>query len=251
MLRHNQRRSSNERNGNPDQPAKQSGLQLKRKKWGISPQSSRSYKSTLKRVVAIEAVFLHLAWGLFSDRLLSSWRAREGSASLRAANMNHLEQLHAYVDSIKHESEHASFHAARGSREISREMQQERSGERRERRMAVTTGDRMITKEMQHEIDAYKGPTLVIGGSDVSGTRAFVSYMKELGVPMWIEDKQTLDVHGAVMFDSKGWPPLANLVLNTTHSANYEVKQLPNETQAIALREIAKLKDKAAYWERK
>ena len=210
MLRRTPRRSNNERNGNHDwSDTDGSQLPLRRIKKSPQPRPSRSCTPTLKRIVVVELTFLVLAWVLFSDRLLSSWRLRKGTTNLRVFTRNsRAEQLHANV-------------------------KQDR--------------EQMLNSQLL-EARAYKGPTLVIGGSDGSGTRAFASIMKELGVPMWLEDKQTLDAHGSAMFEMKGWPPLATLVLNATHSASYEVKQLSNETQTIALEELAKLKQKAALF---
>jgi hypothetical protein len=90
--------------------------------------------------------------------------------------------------------------------------------------------------------DKYKGPTLIIGGSDGSGTRVFADYVRRLGVPMRVDDQETLDVHGTVMFHGAGWPPLGNLILNATHSANYELDDLSKNTLVIAKEEINKLK---------
>jgi hypothetical protein len=99
--------------------------------------------------------------------------------------------------------------------------------------------------------EEWKGPALVIGGSDGSGTRAFARFMLKLGVPMRIDDSETLDVHGAVMFGGQGWPPLARNILNETHSANYELSDLSTETQDIVKRELKKLKDEFDAWQLK
>jgi len=99
--------------------------------------------------------------------------------------------------------------------------------------------------------EEWKGPALVIGGSDGSGTRAFARFMLKLGVPMRIDDSETLDVHGAVMFGGQGWPPLAKNILNETHSANYELSDLSTETQDIVKRELKKLKNEFDAWQLK
>lgn len=78
-------------------------------------------------------------------------------------------------------------------------------------------------------------PILIVGGSDGSGTRAFVDLLQSLGVPMLIDDKGTKDIHAPLIFSnshygSSGWPPLVQLILNQTHSANYELDQLEEST---------------------
>lgn len=64
-------------------------------------------------------------------------------------------------------------------------------------------------------------PVLVVGGSDGSGTRAFVDALRELGVVVVADDAETFDVHASEMFSHKGWPGLVTAVLNVTHSASY------------------------------
>lgn len=70
-------------------------------------------------------------------------------------------------------------------------------------------------------------PILVVGGSDGSGTRAFVEVLGRLGVPMLIDDTGTADVHASCMFDGDGWPALVRSVLKTTRSANYSWEDFP------------------------
>ena len=86
-------------------------------------------------------------------------------------------------------------------------------------------------------------PILIIGGSDGSGTRVFVDLLSHLGVPMLVDDKGTLDVHAPVMFSQEkskntGWPPLVQLVLQQTHSADYESTDLLPESLQTALQEL-------------
>ena len=68
---------------------------------------------------------------------------------------------------------------------------------------------------------------LIVGGSDGSGTRAFVDILVKLGVPMVIDDAGTADAHGKVMCSGKGWPCVVSKVLNVTRSANYSAEMLP------------------------
>lgn len=39
-----------------------------------------------------------------------------------------------------------------------------------------------------------------------------------------------------------GWPPLVNLIFNKTHSANYELDDLPKEVRGKAILELRKFK---------
>jgi len=76
-------------------------------------------------------------------------------------------------------------------------------------------------------------PILVVGGSDGSGTRAFVDMLGRLGVPMVIDDTGTLDVHAGCIFDKAGWPALVRVVLAETKRANYSWEDLPVVQQAM------------------
>lgn len=71
-----------------------------------------------------------------------------------------------------------------------------------------------------HEHDQQ--PILIIGGSDGSGTRAFVDTIRELGAVIVADDRETFDVHAQMLFHHKGWPGLVHAVLNYTHTADYE-----------------------------
>jgi len=86
-------------------------------------------------------------------------------------------------------------------------------------------------------------PFLIVGGSDGSGTRAFVTALGKLGVPMLVDDKGTMDVHGKELFQGEGWPPLAQLILNHTHTANYEVEDLPKDVRDTIVTELTKFKN--------
>jgi hypothetical protein len=90
---------------------------------------------------------------------------------------------------------------------------------------------------------ATKRPLLIVGGSDGSGTRAFVDTLGRLGVPMLVDDFGTMDVHASSLFNGKGWPSLVELVMNATRSANYEFEDLHASVQEKALSELEKLQD--------
>ena len=73
---------------------------------------------------------------------------------------------------------------------------------------------------------------LLVGGSDGSGTRGMVDILRnEFYVDFIIEDPTTLDVHGQIMYDKKGWPELVLQVLNVTNgSVDYEFPNITNTT---------------------
>lgn len=100
-----------------------------------------------------------------------------------------------------------------------------------------------------HIPSSQKVPFLIVGGSDGSGTRTFVQTLMELGVTMIFDDASTMDVHGEEMVlvdeDGKkhyGWPPLVQLVLNATHSANYTVHDLPRDVHEKAVASLLRFK---------
>lgn len=84
-------------------------------------------------------------------------------------------------------------------------------------------------------------PILVVGGTDGSGTRAFVHTLKRLGVLIVADDPHTFDVYAAIMFRKLGWPKLITTVLEATNgSLHYEWETLPSNTKIILEREIRK-----------
>lgn len=100
-------------------------------------------------------------------------------------------------------------------------------------------------------------PVLIVGGSDGSGTRAFVDLLQSvLGVPMLVDDEGTLDVHAPAMFarnahggsnDARGWPPLVQLVTSQTHSAKYDIDHdLPEQVRTKALVELRRFRQSYA-----
>jgi hypothetical protein len=100
---------------------------------------------------------------------------------------------------------------------------------------------------------------LIIGGSDSSGIRAFVDAVRNLGVQVVADDKETFHVHGAMMFrhsKERGWPMLLNLVLNVTHFANYEWGDLPEGvaekiSKEVSTRHVSTMKQKGRVEARK
>ena len=85
---------------------------------------------------------------------------------------------------------------------------------------------------------------LIVGGSDGSGTRAFVDVLSRLGVPMLVDDTGTMDVHAGKLFAGKGWPPFAKIALKySKNTTNYQVSDLPLEQQSEVKTELTKLRD--------
>ena len=85
--------------------------------------------------------------------------------------------------------------------------------------------------------------TLIVGGSDGSGTRAFARYLHLLDVPMVVDDLGTFDVHAEMLYDGQGWPALVARVLNATRSAAYTADQLPASLRTEARNEMLKMLD--------
>ena len=102
--------------------------------------------------------------------------------------------------------------------------------------------DYYTRKHISKEIIGIKVP-LVVGGSDGSGTRAFVDVLGRLGVAMLVDDSGTMDIHGKSILKGKGWPPLASAVLKEMRSSNYNFEELSNGLQNMSVRELSKLRD--------
>jgi hypothetical protein len=82
-------------------------------------------------------------------------------------------------------------------------------------------------------------PILIVGGSDGSGTRGFVDTLRDfLRVDFVVDDSHTLDVHAGGMFHGQGWPGLVEKTLGHTHSANFELDDLPDEMRALVVAEV-------------
>ena len=96
-----------------------------------------------------------------------------------------------------------------------------------------TTRKHIKFKSTSNDPDPSDLPILVVGGSDGSGTRAFVDMLGRLGIPMLIDDSGTGDVHAQCMFDGDGWPALVRAVLKTTQRANYTWEDLPLVQQTM------------------
>ena len=83
----------------------------------------------------------------------------------------------------------------------------------------------------RHERTAEATPlkphtTLIVGGTDGSGTRSVVYLLDKLGVPITADIIGTLDTDGK---EIGGWPPTVRLLLNATRSADYDtIRDIPS-----------------------
>ena len=97
---------------------------------------------------------------------------------------------------------------------------------------STTTEHSSDTQRIKNAIQSRsKLPLLILGGSDGSGTRAFVDVLGHLHVPMLVDDQATLDIHAPCFYHGDGWPHVVNRVMNETHLAHYEFADLPEEVQ--------------------
>lgn len=224
-------------------------------------RKSKKYKPEVifKVIVAAEVIFLVFMWFFYSDRLRSSslWH-RSASISLHSPTMRMSHQIStddAYDDddSASEEEDDDEEERVPVWEQILREESRERYNRERKKRKREQQQKQELAKAglLDKIPEQFQGPTLIIGGSDGSGTRAFAKTMLQLGVPMRVDDKDTLDVHGAVMYDGQGWPPLAKSILNVTHSANYELSDLPQTTKESVTHEMQLLKDSFDEWQLK
>lgn len=68
---------------------------------------------------------------------------------------------------------------------------------------------------------------LIVGGSDGSGTRGVVALLQRLEVPMVVEDRGTMDVHGAPYMVKGGWPAVVRPVIGWAKGTGYESRSAP------------------------
>ena len=109
-------------------------------------------------------------------------------------------------------------------------------------------------EEKEKEVEGEKIPKiptnpsvpiiLLVGGSDGSGTRGMVDILKnELYVDFIIEDPATLDVHGQIMYDKRGWPELVLQVLNVTNGhIDYEFNTTNTNTSLFSFQKQQDIK---------
>lgn len=85
------------------------------------------------------------------------------------------------------------------------------------------------------------GDTLIVGGTDGSGTRSVADLLEELGVPITTDSPETLDTDAREMMGG-GWPPTVRLIMNATRRADYQVSDLPKDAMKDAVLSVSK------YW---
>mmetsp|Transcript_37667 Transcript_37667/g.82681 ORF Transcript_37667/g.82681 Transcript_37667/m.82681 type:complete len:472 (-) Transcript_37667:90-1505(-) len=91
-------------------------------------------------------------------------------------------------------------------------------------------------------ITDYESPsstTLIVGGTDGSGTRSVVHLLDKLGVPITADNAGTLDTNGHEM---GGWPSTVRLVMDATRTADYQVSDLPKAVLEDAVSRVHR------YW---
>lgn len=169
-------------------------------------RSTRRRSDTVfKAIVVVEIAFLVFLWTVVPDKIHSSilWQPSV-SQSIRAHSRQEPSQ-----------------------RNKSRRWKQRQ--EAYSNRRAIPRSHHNPSHERLYKDPVPKSPTLIIGGSDGSGTRAMAETMKKLGVIMKTDSKNTLDVLAPPR--SGGWPRLVNMVLNETHSVNYDIMDLSDDTR--------------------
>lgn len=169
----------------------------------------RSRNAAFQVIVALEIVFLLCMWTTIPDKIqsLSLGKSKDGIHS-RDTGTKRIIQRRRQEETWRKQRHHddSSQSPAHGYH---------------------------LQQRFRHNIDDKNyiptQPTLIIGGSDGSGTRAIAATMQQLGVAMKLDSKETLDTLAPPR--SGGWARLVNLVLNHTHSVNYEVHDLPHEIE--------------------
>jgi len=89
---------------------------------------------------------------------------------------------------------------------------------------------------------ASASATLVVGGTDGSGTRRVVQILAELGVLMVSEDPETYDIHADSV---KGWPTVVAPVVASTKRLDYDPHTLPRDLQVRTERSVRRILDQA------
>ena len=90
--------------------------------------------------------------------------------------------------------------------------------------------------------DMVDDSTLVVGGTDGSGTRRVVEVLTQLGVTMVSEDPETYDIHADVV---GGWPKIVDPVIAETHGLMYDPNTLNKKLRDQTNDRILKVLDRA------
>lgn len=86
--------------------------------------------------------------------------------------------------------------------------------------------------------------TLVVCGTDGSGTRRVVDVLTELGVLMVSEDPETFDIHGDLM---GGWPPVVKPIIQEARGLGYDPQQLSPGLHERSTQQLGRLLRQAAH----
>ena len=114
-------------------------------------------------------------------------------------------------------------------------------------------GDIDAQIDERHERTAEATPlkphtTLIVGGTDGSGTRSVVYLLDKLGVPITADILGTLDTDGK---EIGGWPPTVRLLLNATRSADYDISDIPPAVREEVIDRIDNFWSKQWSWHRR
>lgn len=90
--------------------------------------------------------------------------------------------------------------------------------------------------------DTVDDSTLVVGGTDGSGTRRVVEVLTQLGVTMVSEDPETYDIHADVV---GGWPKIVDPVISETHGLMYDPDTVKSKLRDQTNDRISKVLDRA------
>lgn len=197
-------------------------------------------KNVFRVIIAAEVVFLFSMWS-FIPRVITSPRLRKQSlhspAEVLSSRFWKLPSMQTPSE-LQDENEQSTNSIPEKLRYKNQHRRQSTV-----KRANILPHDE-VTNSQRERLPA----TLVIGGSDGSGTRSFADAMRNLGVPMKTDLRSNLDIQSGEIFNGQGFPPLVNLILKDTRSVNYEVEDLTNETRRVALKETRKFKQGVDRW---
>jgi hypothetical protein len=86
------------------------------------------------------------------------------------------------------------------------------------------------------------GSSLVVGGTDGSGTRRVVEVLTQLGVPMVSEDPETYDIHADIV---GGWPKIVDPVIAESHGLMYDPSTLSASVRKETTTRITRVLEQA------
>lgn len=103
------------------------------------------------------------------------------------------------------------------------------------------------TPPLRHSLESQPGlirepVPLIVGGTDGSGTRGVVALLQRLKVPMVVEDKGTMDVHGAPYMVKGGWPEVVRPVIEWAGGTGYEPRAAPDRLRRTTFQALGNLR---------